>query len=357
MLDGKIGEPVTPEDAARPHAFAAKIGPFAAVPRKSIGYFETVGLTVEVPHDGAARRHCAGGLTGSFSACSWGHALTARDNELKLYVDSLVDSLIEMGRGWLGKCPEADLVIFRGWPAIESRWLRGFAPGWRTRKRASGRRRTPERKIRLHDRRHATILTGQLTGAGSRGRIVDLGCGDGSLTAQLLRSFPMEVVGVEAGGVFIRRPEASTRSGSSADDNLMALYLEKTDLEPDVMVMSEVIEHLIADDRGNRHAPNRPHVAPSTVVLTAQHRKYNPVFGMPPACFTTGTTRSNTRRRICGAKSSSRWRMAATRFRRPGAGAASMKSCSRASWFWPFGGELRRPPIATCGGRARRALR
>ena len=180
VLDGKIGEPVTPEDAARPHAFAAKIGPFCCSAQEVHRIFETVGLTVEVPHDGAARvvtLRREAPLTEFLQRVFLGaYALTARDNEQKLYVDSLVDSLIEMGRGWLGKCPEADLVISR---------LAGY------RKSVAARIRTevgdaeestrpatedPERKIRLHDRRHATILA-SLQGQVPR-RIVDLGCGE-----------------------------------------------------------------------------------------------------------------------------------------------------------------------------------
>ena len=284
VLDGKIGEPVTPEDAARPHAFAAKIGPFCCSAQEVHRIFETVGLTVEVPHDGAARvvtLRREAPLTEFLQRVFLGaYALTARDNEQKLYVDSLVDSLIEMGRGWLGKCPEADLVISR---------LAGY------RKSVAARIRTevgdaeestrpatedPERKIRLHDRRHATILA-SLQGQVPR-RIVDLGCGDGSLTAQLLEAFPdAEVVGVEAGERIQRAVRKHRNRVRLIHDNLMALYLEKADLEPDVMVMSEVIEHLIADDRELVMRQIARMWRPQLFVLTTPNIEYNPVFGMP----------------------------------------------------------------------------
>ena len=209
------------------------------------------------------------------------YALTARDNEQKVYADTQVDALIDMGKGWLGKCAEADIVIAR---------LAGYRKSVVNRIRAevgeveeglAPEPGDPEKKVRLHDRRHATILAaleGQLPK-----RVVDLGCGDGSLTVRLLDAFPdAEVVGVDAGERIQRAVRKHRNRIRLVRDNLTTLYLEKDDLEPDVMVMSEVIEHLITEDRALVMRQVARMWRPKVFVLTTPNVEYNPLFNMAP---------------------------------------------------------------------------
>lgn len=287
-LDGRADpeNQLTAVDVAERHAFSAVVGPLCATAAEVRLIFGCVGLEVETEEPGAARMAT---LRGEASMQEFlqrvflgAYALTARDHEQRVYQDSLVDSLVEMGRSWLGSCEGADRVIARvaGYrksvvQAIKARVAEDQEEG------PAADPRDPEARARLHDRRHATIV--EAARAASPRRIVDLGCGDGGLLLKLLEALPeAAAVGVDAGERLKRAARRLRGRVRLADGNLTTPYLELGDLEPDMLVMSEVIEHLVEEDRHLAIRQVARMWRPRLLALTTPNVEYNERFGLGP---------------------------------------------------------------------------
>lgn len=272
------------------------------------------------------------------------YALTIKQHTEKYLSDSLVASLMQASLGWLGKTPISERVIQRltqGSTDLAKQWsdaIRGED------EEAAPEPEEKPQFASLHARRHERILAEiPLTEDGARARnlrVVDLGCGDGKLTVKILkeragsrvlsidaddrnleylwrrvrRAFKKDALNKaadhaqEARAEIAKLPPGETQvpaelatgvlasveaaltdalEGTSIKkrfsyrrDNVAAPYLEAFERDPDVVVLSEVIEHLSAHDRAKLVESVAHLWRAKRVIITTPNREYNPVWGL-----------------------------------------------------------------------------
>ena len=136
------------------------------------------------------------------------------------------------------------------------------------------------RKLSAHERRHEMIVAE--VPADAR-RVVELGCGTGKLLVKLTERCPdAVVVGMEAVGWDAAKARRRAKKATVIEGNLTVPYLEANQIGPDVVVMSEVIEHLIREDRELIMQQLVRMWRPRKIIITAPNKAYNVTWSEDP---------------------------------------------------------------------------
>lgn len=123
-------------------------------------------------------------------------------------------------------------------------------------------------------------------------RILDLGCGSGSLLYRLLREPQFtEIVGLETSGISLAQartmladhlgtdhPRLTLRRGSYADHSIPLKGF-------DAAAMVETIEHVYPSELSTVERAVFGHFRPGFLFMTTPNREYNPLFDLGPGEF------------------------------------------------------------------------
>jgi len=221
------------------------------------------------------------------------------DNEKHYYVGTdEVEKLLHHGEGWLSSHPEREMITSRY--LRHQRSLVDEAIGQlvaeeepnadESEERHDAEETTIEKPLSLNEQRLATVLAA-LRGSGAR-RVVDLGCGEGRLTALLLgdRQFA-EIVGMD---VSYRSLEiASTRLRLDRLPPMQRariqlihgslMYRDSRITGFDAAAVVEVIEHLDPPRLAAFERVVFEFARPGTVVITTPNAEYNTQWPSLPA--------------------------------------------------------------------------
>jgi 3' terminal RNA ribose 2'-O-methyltransferase Hen1 len=211
-----------------------------------------------------------------------------------------VDKLLHRGEGWLAGHPDRELIVKRYLKGLRSftsealeRLLEDEPAAQESEDRIESREEAIEKPLNLADQR-ATAVAAALREAGTK-RVLDLGCGEGTLLRVLMRdpSFD-EVVGMDVSMAALgrakerlgldRMPEAQRARVRLVHSSLT--YRDARLAGFDGAAVSEVVEHL---DPARVPAFERSlfeFAAPKVVVLTTPNAEYNVHFhNLPPGRF------------------------------------------------------------------------
>lgn len=299
-IDGKA-KGVDEAEITRPRNLRARIGPFLAPSASVYAMFGSLGLVVnlrgpEQPETEVARVYDVDTFIGPhYSLAEFlqrvfigAYALSIKDHDEYMLQESLVESLIEMSKGWLGQCAGAERVT-----AALARGRKGLLEKFReaikdeTLLAELPEDEAPEQKLEtkvsLHQRRHETIVKA-LEGARIH-RVVDLGCGDGGLLARVRAALPegaeVSMLAIDADTQRVLRVK---RRGKIKARNWNILLPKPTheELSPSLLLCSEVIEHLSAEDRRTLIKQICELWQPQMIALTTPNVAYNVNWGLKP---------------------------------------------------------------------------
>jgi 3' terminal RNA ribose 2'-O-methyltransferase Hen1 len=258
--------------------------------------FEPIGYAVEaapLPHD----RHVELTLTADVRLADLlNHLyvlLPVLDDDKHYWVgDDEVEKLMRKGEGWLPGHPARDLIV-RRYLKRQGRLvhpaLAALDEGLPPAEPDAAPEEELEERVSLRDQRLGTVEA-VLRASGAK-RVLDLGCGAGSLLQRLLRDGYEEVVGAD---VSVRALEAAARRlkldrmPEHQRDRIKLLqspltYRDKRLVGYDAAALVEVIEHLdpprLAAAEQNVFASARP----QTVVVTTPNAEYNVRWETLPA--------------------------------------------------------------------------
>ncbi len=213
--------------------------------------------------------------------------------------DDEVDKLLRRGGDWLGAHPEATMISrrylrFGGYTdealarladagadddigvdgdVVEAAEAAGQA-------NASGP--DVDRPIRLSEQRHLAVL--EVVRALGGGRVVDLGCGEGRLLAQLIDEPSISaVLGIDASVASLERAERRLRLDELSERrreqiSLLQGALTYTDDRLrgfDIALLVEVVEHVDPDRLDALTEAVFSHASPTAVVVTTPNREHN----------------------------------------------------------------------------------
>lgn len=302
-VDGKA-KGVDAAEVAKPRHLSAIVGPFLAPDHLVVEIYKGLGLhprrlTVGVPTTAHVGVYAVGGfdvaplpLAEFLQRVFVGaYALSIKDHDEYMLQESLVESLIEMSKAWLGKCEGAERVM-----AAIARGRKGLLVKFQDAiKEEEVAAEVPEeevpeeqleKKVSLHVKRHETIIKA-LAGVPLK-RVVDLGCGDGGLLQRIKASLPegseVPMLAIDAD---TRRVLRVKRRGKikARDWNILLPKPTAEELQPTLLLCSEVIEHLGADDRRTLIKQICELWRPHFFALTTPNVAYNHVWGLKEGEF------------------------------------------------------------------------
>jgi 3' terminal RNA ribose 2'-O-methyltransferase Hen1 len=267
-----------PELAATPIPLQLHIPAVRDADELAAALFEPLGWTLTRTPVGPV--HAALTLTGTHRLCnalSQVYVLLPVLDDNKHYPVGAdeADKLLRAGGDWLAIHPERELITRR---YLRYR-LRLTSPMLETLGVAEDTDIPP---TPLRQLRRDAVLT-QLRRAGAH-RVLDLGCGDGALLAELVKdTWFTEIVGVDASAGALTRAERRLRLDElapSARERLTLLqgaltYADQRLVGYDAAVLMEVIEHLDEQRLPALRAAVFGTAAPSTVLVTTPNREYN----------------------------------------------------------------------------------
>jgi 3' terminal RNA ribose 2'-O-methyltransferase Hen1 len=221
-----------------------------------------------------------------------------------------VDKLVRAGSGWLAGHPERELITRRYLahrraltdaalarlaesddldPAELDNAVPELAPETEPEPQTEDAvsPEESERPVSLALRRRRAVL-GVLREAGAR-TVADLGCGEGTLTADLLRDGEFtQVIAADVSARALAQAARRLRLDRMPDARRERLTMFQTSLTYrdarlaglDAAVLMEVIEHVEPDRLSALERAVFGFAAPRTVVVTTPNREYNPEYGL-----------------------------------------------------------------------------
>jgi hypothetical protein len=223
------------------------------------------------------------------------------------YIDEhQVDKFITLSQEWLGKTKYKDYLIKR---------LAGFKANLVTKfedsvskfedgetEEHSSSEVEKEQKISLHTKRHDLIIQNmncspQLTElqklhevTPSEFKVVDMGSSEGKLLVKILEKFPhVKIIGLEARREKVWRIKRKLSKIEAERINIIndnILYPRPKNFEEikdaNIVIASEIIEHLPLGDRKHFIKLIRDSIQPATIILTTPNIAYNEKFGITP---------------------------------------------------------------------------
>ncbi len=302
-VDGKA-KGIDAAEVANPRHLSAIIGPFLAPDHLVVEIYKGLGLhprrlTGGLPTTAHVGVYAVGGfdvaplpLAEFLQRVFVGaYALSIKDHDEYMLQESLVESLIEMSKAWLGKCEGAERVM-----AAIARGRKGLLVKFQDAiKEEEVAAEVPEeevteeqleKKVSLHVKRHETIIKA-LAGVPLK-RVVDLGCGDGGLLQRIKATLPegseVPMLAIDAD---TRRVLRVKRRGKikARDWNILLPKPTSEELSPTLLLCSEVIEHLGMDDRRTLIKQICELWRPQYVALTTPNVAYNATWGLKEGEF------------------------------------------------------------------------
>ncbi|MGH3566681.1 MAG: 3' terminal RNA ribose 2'-O-methyltransferase Hen1 [Pseudonocardia sp.] len=197
-----------------------------------------------------------------------------------------VDKLMRAGEGWLADHPERELITRR-----YLRYRRRLTAPLLERLGIGAEGETPPTPLRELRRR---AVLAELHAAGAR-RVLDLGCGDGALLAELLRDTSVtEIVGIDTSVTSLDRAARRLRLDELPPAARSRITLRQSSLTYtdrglagyDAAVLSEVVEHVDPDRLTSLEQGVFAVARPATVVVTTPNREYNARYpNLAPGAF------------------------------------------------------------------------
>jgi 3' terminal RNA ribose 2'-O-methyltransferase Hen1 len=211
-----------------------------------------------------------------------------------------VDKLIRAGTGWLAAHPEKDLITRRYLAhrreLTRSALARLAEVDDETEEDLDNATdgavdlTTSPTSVALHELRREAVL-GVVRAAGAR-RVADLGCGEGTLTAELLADPGIEhVTATDVSARALQHAARRLRLDRLTERQQSRLTLFQSSLtyaddrlkDLDAAILMEVIEHVDPGRLGALERSVLGHAAPRTVVVTTPNVEYNALFATLPA--------------------------------------------------------------------------
>lgn len=292
---------VEDQEIARPRMLKAVIGPFLAPERVVFGMYDGMGLSTRKAHGEDVCVYevstieplsLAGFLQRVFVGA---YAMSVRNHEERSLDASQIESLIRLSEGWLGGTPSASRVveeIGRGRKELRDKFYESLE-NEDTEESDDDLQDVVKEPLRLHERRHATIV--KSLAEVNIDEIVDLGCGDGSLVKQIVASKPTPPTSVLAMDGDLKRVlkmrRRSPKSFQVKHCNILLPDVTPEQLRPTVLVCSEVIEHLDSADRNLLIHQIAKMWMPKIVFITTPNVAWNESIGLEPGQMRHGDHR------------------------------------------------------------------
>ncbi len=261
--------------------------PALGVDTLAVDLFEPLGWRVEV---GPVASRCV--LRGDHTvADALSHLyvlLPVLDGSKHYWVDTdEVDKLVTHGGTWLASHPMRETITRRylaGQRALIAEAAKRFAS--LDEEAPAEAEEDTESRTPLAVQRRAAIVE-ILNACGAR-RVVDAGCGEGALVADLMRVPRIEhVLGLDVSTGQLAKAEQRLRLEDMPERQRERVTLAQSSLtyvdarlaSADAVVLSEVIEHIDEDRLTNLEAAVFP-LQPANVVVTTPNAEYNEVYGL-----------------------------------------------------------------------------
>lgn len=214
------------------------------------------------------------------------------DNEKHYFVGKdEVEKLFRKGKGWLDGHPERNMIA-RRYLRHEKSLIRLAMERLEPEERVEAES-DADRPLRLHDQRHEAVV--DLVRDLKAKSVLDLGCGDGKLTALLLKIAGIrKVTGVDVSVLSLERAARRLRLdklGPRAKERVSLLHgslvYRDARLEGfDAACVVEVIEHLDPERLRAFERAVFEFARPTSVIVTTPNKEYNALFeGMPEAAM------------------------------------------------------------------------
>ena len=207
-----------------------------------------------------------------------------------------VEKLIRHGEGWLAEHPERDWVVHRYLryrKALARKALSLLVADEAERDEvAEGEEVQLETPVRLNDQRRDAVLAALRDPQREICSVVDLGCGEGRLLADLARDSQMErLLGIDVSTAALEWAEArldrlylsAERRQRVALAQGSVVYCDDRLRGFDAAILVEVIEHVDPARLASLAAAIFGHAQPARVVVTTPNADYNPTWPTLPA--------------------------------------------------------------------------
>lgn len=270
---------LTDEEYYAPAMVKAVVGPFCAHPGKLRRIFEGCGFTVSMESDAHEYAHTLTLFSSEPRSTTEqlqrlvvaSYAVSIRKEEGMMDSGQL-DSLATKAKSWLAQTSVREEVT-----RLLTSYRKDQSNTFGSKLEGVEAQETVARDDSLHDLRHKAILA-ELPPECKN--IVDLGCGDGKFLRRLLEEREdISILAIDADERSLQKLRRKMRV-KTWHQNLLAPYLEVTDLAPDAMIVSEVIEHLEKSDRAELMEQIASVWQPKHLFLTTPNRAYNPILGL-----------------------------------------------------------------------------
>lgn len=200
------------------------------------------------------------------------YALSIKDHVERSIAETLIDSLVNLSENWLNSVPSAKYILSKLTHGRRDVFLKHLD---KVQNEGDKIEDSHEARISIHKRRHETIV--EYFADREIDSIVDLGCGDGDLIQKFTEC--EKRIAVDADGRRTRR--AKKTEVKLYTKNILLTAPDQTDLYPDLVLCSEVIEHMVTADRKELINQIVDYWQPAFIALTTPNREYNSIFGMP----------------------------------------------------------------------------
>lgn len=293
-------ERLSDEDFFASKTLMAELGPFPEGRDRAVGIFTEAGLEALVLNEDT---------TTSFTLqVNTKFPISVTEFLQKLYLVSTflthqfgqrlvpdqaqVDKLVKLCSGWVGQlgCRERFVKELCGYRPEAVQAMEAQLPA------EEGEDDVPEpRAESLHTRRHALIMRVirddfakvQGTRVEQLGyRVIDLGCAQGGMTSKIATELPTaQILAIDAD---VRRARKRVRARDNVrvvQANILYPELVPEDLTPDVLILTEVIEHLEETGRVALLDLITDTICPLTIILTTPNVEYNPMMGLKDGAY------------------------------------------------------------------------
>lgn len=270
----------------------AEIGPF---PLGNFGIFENADITVEIKEENTVEVKTLILTSDKLSISEFlrriyiiSTALTMKYNWQ--IIDVLkIEKYVNIGGQWLKNSPDRNYIINKlsgSKPSLKEKLSEGLAKISSSESDDDGRSSDKERKIGLHERRHnliVKIISNEISSIEERTiSIVDLGSSEGKLLEKIINidnGIMLRAIEAQKFKTFKLKKMKHERL-QIIHDNIIYPSNVYDLLNPDFIVASEVIEHLVQPDRDQFIKLIRDVIKPEVLIITTPNIAYNKIINI-----------------------------------------------------------------------------